>query len=62
LITAIGHSCRLSGHKAGNVTERYVHRRIDRSLLAAADKVSGQIEAAMTKKASGKVIAFPGSR
>jgi len=52
----------LLGHKAGNVTERYVHRRIDRSLLAAADKVSGQIEAAMTKKASGKVIAFPGSR
>lgn len=51
----------LLGHKAANVTERYVHRRIDRGVLAAADNVSRHVEAAMTKKPSAKVVAFPGS-
>lgn len=48
----------LLGHKAGNVTERYVHRRIDRTLLAAADRVSGHVESLMTDR-TAKVVAFP---
>jgi len=52
----------LLGHKAGNVTERYVHRRIDRNLLAAADTVSNYIQIAMKENGSSKLIDFPTSR
>lgn len=44
----------LLGHAAGNVTQRYVHH-LDTVLIAAANKVSGEIERMMTGK-SAQVI------
>jgi len=43
----VGHSSPtiavLLGHKAGNVTDRYVHMRVDQAMLSAADSVSDRI-------------------
>lgn len=47
----------LLGHAAGNVTQRYVHH-LDTVLIAAANKVSGEVERRMTGK-SAKVIDLP---
>lgn len=47
----------LLGHAAGNVTQRYVHH-LDTVLIAAANKVSGEVERMMTGK-SAKVIDLP---
>jgi hypothetical protein len=38
------------GHAAGNVTQRYVHH-LDSVLIAAADKVSGEVFKMMTTDA-----------
>ncbi len=57
----------LLGHRAANVTERYVHRRVDRAVIVAADTVSGHIEkllagqAGNTRPRSGEVGSFPGA-
>jgi integrase len=46
----------LLGQRSGNVTRRYIHH-LDRALIAAADRVSSRISAAMASdKADGKVI------
>ncbi|MCY1381825.1 hypothetical protein D9M69_697820 [compost metagenome] len=37
----------LLGHAAGNVTQRYIHH-LDSVLIAAADKVSGEVYRMMT--------------
>lgn len=47
----------LLGHAAGNVTQRYVHH-LDSVLIAAADKVSGQVHRMMTTD-PGEVIRLP---
>ncbi|MBW9058328.1 tyrosine-type recombinase/integrase [Agrobacterium pusense] len=47
----------LLGHAAGNVTQRYVHH-LDTVLIAAANKVSSEVERMMTGK-SAKVIELP---
>jgi integrase len=47
----------LLGHSAGNVTQRYVHH-LDSVLIAAANKVAGEIERMMTGK-SATVIELP---
>jgi integrase len=47
----------LLGHTAGTVTSRYVHR-LDSVLVAAANKVSGEVYRQMTG-ASAKVLEMP---
>ncbi|MGA6113334.1 site-specific integrase [Agrobacterium radiobacter] len=47
----------LLGHAAGNVTQRYVHH-LDTVLIAAANKVSGEVERMMTGNPA-KVIELP---
>ncbi|MDX0409236.1 DUF4102 domain-containing protein [Sinorhizobium medicae] len=47
----------LLGHSAGNVTQRYVHH-LDSVLIAAANKVSGEVHRMMTGKAA-KVVELP---
>ncbi|MEH3109481.1 MAG: integrase arm-type DNA-binding domain-containing protein [Agrobacterium cavarae] len=47
----------LLGHAAGNVTQRYVHH-LDSVLIAAANKVSGEVDRMMTGK-SATVIELP---
>lgn len=47
----------LLGHAAGNVTQRYVHH-LDSVLIAAANKVSGEVERMMTGK-TAKVVELP---
>ncbi len=47
----------LLGHAAGNVTQRYVHH-LDSVLIAAANKVSGEVYRMMTGE-TGKVIELP---
>ncbi len=49
----------LLGHKAANITELYVHRRVDSVLVGAADKVAARIEAMLCGGAEAKVIEFP---
>jgi hypothetical protein len=41
----------LLGQRSGNVTRRYIHQ-LDRALIAAADKVSANISAAITGRES----------
>lgn len=47
----------LLGHAAGNVTQRYIHH-LDSVLIAAADKVSGQVHRMMTTD-PGEVVRLP---
>lgn len=47
----------LLGHAAGNVTQRYVHH-LDSVLIAAANKVSGEVHRMMTGQAA-KVVEMP---
>ncbi|WP_414899366.1 tyrosine-type recombinase/integrase [Rhizobium cremeum] len=47
----------LLGHAAGNVTQRYIHH-LDSVLIAAANKVSGEVHRMMTGE-GGKVIELP---
>lgn len=47
----------LLGHAAGNVTQRYVHH-LDSVLIAAADKVSGEVHAMMTRDPA-EVVKMP---
>jgi integrase len=47
----------LLGHAAGNVTQRYVHH-LDSVLIAAADKVSGEVHAMMTRDPA-EVVKLP---
>lgn len=47
----------LLGHAAGNVTQRYIHH-LDSVLIAAADKVSGQVHRMMTTD-PGEVVKLP---
>jgi len=46
----------LLGHKASGTTERYVHRRIDSALLAAADRVAWTINAKMFDRQDETVV------
>lgn len=45
----------LLGHRSGGITSRYIHP-LDRVLIAAADRVAGQIEAWMRGDAGGQVV------
>jgi integrase len=45
----------LIGHRTGTVTSRYVHQ-LDKVLVAAADRVAGQIEAWMRRDTAGQVV------
>jgi integrase len=45
------------GHSSPSTTQRYAHLADD-PLRAAADRVSGDIAAAMTRRQGGEVIAF----
>lgn len=47
----------LLGHSAGNVTQRYVHH-LDSVLIAAANKVSGEVHRMMTGQ-TAKVVKLP---
>jgi len=47
----------LLGHAAGNVTQRYVHH-LDSVLIAAANKVSGEVHRMMTGK-TAKIVEMP---
>jgi integrase len=53
----------LLGQSSGSVTTRYIHQ-LDRALIAAADRVSAHISAAMTGKEEqdGKVVLLPARR
>ena len=45
----------LLGHRSGGITSRYIHP-LDRVLIAAADRVAGQIEAWMRGNTGGEVV------
>jgi integrase len=48
----------LIGHQTGTVTSRYVHQ-LDKVLIAAADRVAGQIEAWMRGNTDGEAVNLP---
>jgi integrase len=50
----------LLGHARSGVTARHYIRRPDAALIAAADKVSARIAAALDRRELGEVIALPG--